>query len=147
MKLNRQAFFKLMGAAVTVFAAPKFAEAKLSKHIVVEPKVLAVDVPRYSDSSTIIRQFVGKNIVVAKSLPGINIFDVADMVCADIDRNDPDFICVHTIGLGHAVKNIIESKGYHVVGCSRLDSNPKKRDLYKTYFSDPVFKNNSVAPG
>jgi len=134
MKLNKREFFKLVGAAVTVFAAPKLVEAKLPKHIIVEPKVLAVDVPSYSDSSTILYQFVGKSLVGATSVPGINIFDVADMVCADIEKNDYDFICVHTIGLGHAVRNIIESKGYHVIGCSRLAGNQKLRNLHKTYF-------------
>lgn len=139
MKLNRRAFFKLIGAAVTVLAAPKFVEARLSK-IHIEPKILFVNVGSYSNQSTVIHLAVGKKVVGVMDLPkGIDLYEAARIIENYIETQKPTFTCVQTIGIGHAMCDVLKSRGHSVVGASKFSRNPEHRELAK-FFE----KNNSA---
>lgn len=157
MKLNRRTFFKLIGAAVATLSVAKHAEAKPVKKVklsskygsyhkvrFIDPKILFVDVASYGNKSTIIQLAVGSEVVGVMALPkGIDLFETERIVENYIKTQQPTFTCVHAIGLGMGLYEILNSKIPSVIGVSKFSRSPYHRELAK--FFDK--KNNSVAPG
>lgn len=79
-----------------------------------EPIIYGVDVARFGTDRTALCKRRGNVVVEIKSWGGLDLMQTVGMVINEAKLDNPDEICVDTIGLGSGVADRLREQGYNV---------------------------------